>query len=290
MNIQEILENLDVLFKEKRIDEVEPYLVNQLQISRKNNNWQCQLTILNELIGFFRSVDNYKKALEYGDRAVQLLKDKNLKETIPYGTTLLNIASVHRAYGNFDEAVKMFTNVARIYEKEFKSADYRLSGLYNNISVTYEEMKNYKDAAYYGRKSLKVLQQIPGEEIKSAIVMSNLATIELKLDNGKEAASYLEEALSIFRKQQVRDSHYGGALSALAHSYYLMGDFEKSVEIYCEAIAEIKRNYGENNSYVITCKNCAVIYRKLGRLQEAEKYEKLSRKAEKQLLDMKPVM
>ena len=62
MNIETVLNQLDDLFSMQKIDDVEPYLSDQLAIATKEGDYGSCITIMNELIGFFRDTSQYEKA------------------------------------------------------------------------------------------------------------------------------------------------------------------------------------------------------------------------------------
>ena len=80
-----------------------------------------------------------------------------------------------------------------------------------------------------------------------------------------QAKELLERALSLFeRSGENTDAHYSGALAGVAEAWYRMEDYEKALQYYEKALAEVKVHFGENMSYAILCENCAAVCEKLG--------------------------
>ena len=64
-SVDEIIAGLDFLFSEQRMTEVEPYLQKALQEAMESGNSSAVITIVNELIGFYRDISQYEKAIYY---------------------------------------------------------------------------------------------------------------------------------------------------------------------------------------------------------------------------------
>ena len=72
------------------------------------------ITIVNELIGFYRDTTQKDKALKLCAELIELLGTLKLEGSIPYATSLLNIANAFRAFGLHKEAVQLFEKVEEI--------------------------------------------------------------------------------------------------------------------------------------------------------------------------------
>ena len=67
MNVNEILIHLESLFAKQDIQAVEPYLTDQLDKAYDCQDYNTCITILNELIGFFRDYNNCLSFLYFRD-------------------------------------------------------------------------------------------------------------------------------------------------------------------------------------------------------------------------------
>ena len=98
-SIEEILQGLDQLFEAYKIEEVEGYLEAALNEAKEHGQYEVIITIVNELIGFYRDTSQYEKSLAYCRQILPFMEDLGLKGTIHYATTCLNIANACRAAG-----------------------------------------------------------------------------------------------------------------------------------------------------------------------------------------------
>ena len=69
-SVEEILSGLDSLFEEQKMEEVEPYLQNALQEAMNAKEDSIVITIVNELIGFYRDLSLYEKAIYYYQKTI----------------------------------------------------------------------------------------------------------------------------------------------------------------------------------------------------------------------------
>lgn len=94
----------------------------------------------NEQIGYYRSISNYEEALKISKEMLELVKELGLQESEAHGTTLLNAATAYRAAGMCEKAIAMYRAAEQIF-KNLGIQDERLAGLYNNMSMAFQQKK-----------------------------------------------------------------------------------------------------------------------------------------------------
>lgn len=264
MDITEFLNDLDRLYEEKRINDVEPFFQQNLAQALEENDYSAQFTILNEMMGFFRDTSQYDKSIKSCNQCIHLMKTMGIEGTVDYATSLQNIANAHRAAGLWEKSLDFYHQVFKIYENNIPAGDYRFASLNNNIALLYQEMGDFEKAAEHLKQALSIIEKIEGAEIEIATTYSNLAASLLELDRVDEAIKYLDMALDTYRKDEVKNFHYSGALSAMAAAQCKIGQYEKAVPLYQEALKEIEVNMGRGTAYKITEENLKKVYKKLG--------------------------
>ena len=60
------------------------------------------------------------------------------------------------------------------------------------------------------KKALSIIKNIQGAEIEVATTYSNLGASLVELDKVDEAVEYLNKALEIYRRDEVKNFHYSG--------------------------------------------------------------------------------
>ena len=111
------------IFVEKMFQEVQQYYDSHdmakagscmeywLKQAQNANCWQEELTILNELIGFYRKTANLDQGLQVIYRADALIAKHELEATEAAGTTWLNIATAYRAFGKAQLSYNYFIKI-----------------------------------------------------------------------------------------------------------------------------------------------------------------------------------
>ena len=265
MNTNQFIENLDQLFEEKRLKEVEPFLKDSLSQAVAEKDSSAQFTILNEMMGFFRDTSQYEKSIEACHQCMGLMKQMGIEGTVDYATSLQNIANAHRAAGLLQESLDFYQQAFQIYKENIPMDDYRFASLNNNIALLYQEMGDFEKAVEHLKKALAIIKEIEGAEIEVATTYSNLGASLLELGKVNEAVESLEKALEIYGRDEVKNFHYSAALSAMAAAQCRLGNYDKAATLYEEALGEIEINMGKGTAYEITRENLKKVYEKIGK-------------------------
>ena len=282
MNINDILQELDSLFAHKKIEEVEPFLLEKLQLAKESDDQNSVITIMNELIGFYRDTSQYEKSVSFCNQVIVLMKSRQLEGSIPYATTLLNVANAFRAAGLLLESRNHYQEVYELYKENLAENDFRFASLNNNLSLLYQEMNEYNESVLCLEKALKIVSKYPEAKIELATTHTNLAMSLLKLNRNIEAEKHLEAAFSIFEKQETKDFHYSAALSAMGEAKYKGGRLEEAAYYYEKALEEIEINVGRTKAYEITKDNLSKVLLEQNQNktekhnQDIEQYKKLT--------------
>ncbi|WP_461815830.1 DUF4125 family protein [Faecalimonas sp.] len=279
MNEKNILGQLDRLFQEKRISEVEPFLTGSIEYAKKEDDKQLLLSLYNELTGYYRSVGKTEEAIKNGRKAEAVIEELELYNTKFHATTLVNLATAYRSAGKHKTSLEIYQKAQCIYENVLTESDVNKAGLYNNMSMAYQGLGEYRKAIKCLNTALKIVKSLPKCEQEVASTYINFSTVYFEMKNYEEGILALQEALKIYENKGEKDSHYSALLASLAHGYYLKKDLEKSVEYYTKALKEILEFHGECESYSITCENCAIVLEESGFLQQAEYLRKKAKDA-----------
>lgn len=236
----------------------------------------------NEEIGYYRSISDYDTSIKIAEEMLKLIEELGLVESEEHGTTLLNAATAYRAAGLCDRAILMYREAERIFEK-LGVRDERLAGLYNNMSMAFQQNEEYGEAMQCLLQALEMIQGLPDRKAEEATTYANLASVSYENKQYEEGIRYVQLAVERFRECEERDAHYCGALALLAQGYYLQGELEKAITSYTEALQEILSCFGKNESYAMTCENCAVVLSEAGFAKEAAYLEKEAKETYKKI-------
>lgn len=262
INIDDFFARLDGYFQRNELEQVEPYLLESLEKAKESGDYGAYITIGNEMIGFYRSVSQYKKSFDIAEDVLLLMEELQLEDSEHFATTLLNAATAYRAAGDASQAYKYYRQALGIYDRLLPKGDYRFAGLYNNMSILLEQMNENEKAVEMLLKALEIIKKLEDGEAEQATTLTNLALLYFKMERPEEASQTLQEALKLFEgvgSGEETDAHYSAALAGVGEAYYRMGDYEKALASYEQALAEVKKHFGENQSYAVLCENCAAV-------------------------------
>ncbi|MFW0894237.1 DUF4037 domain-containing protein [Gardnerella sp. Marseille-Q9181] len=240
--------------------------------SQEANAQALQLSVLNELMGFYRSRGEHAKNQPIINRALNIANEMQLSGTEAGTTTLINAATSLRAAGDYDRAAEIYSQALKESSKTLKPNDRKLAALHNNLSMLYSETGKIKEAIDQLEKALDILQKSsvnPSTDIDIAATHTNIALAILQecsqpnvSTNSKSATlnSALEHAqmsLKIYKDGNNQNQpHYASALAGYAQVQYARKEYSDAVKAYSEALDLIAQCYGKDSeSYAITLEN-----------------------------------
>lgn len=270
MEINGFYEKLDRLFATGQIDRAGELIEESRRQAEQEKDREALLAVLNEGMGYYRSIGS-REALKQADQALALLGPMGLEGTVQAGTTALNAATAYRAFGENQKAAPLYEKALAVYQSELGEGDYRLAGLYNNLSSLYADEGEFDRAAEELWKALAILERTEGTEAEQAVSYTNLTVSYLRSNRIGEAEQAIQKAITLFEAQPgERDAHYGMALAGKAELHFVKHEFLDAIQAYREALDEIRRCYGESLTYAAALENCANICITAGYMGDAE--------------------
>lgn len=264
MDIQKILDELDVLFREGKISEAELKMNAWLQEGIKRKNHPLCLTIYNELSGLYRSTGRILQAVEVSESALSLIPVMGLNKTIQHATTLLNSATARRMNGDVDVALGQFLEAENILYSLGEQDSFEMAGLKNNLSQLYQETGQHE-------KALKALDSALQIVIKTGTNVADVATTHINkaislmaLNRLDEAEHEIAEAMTYYSSSEGASSpHLAAALSASGELSAKKGNYVKAEEFYEKALLLTEDRFGKNYAYDVINKNLEDVRRKM---------------------------
>ena len=264
MELDQVMRELDELFTQERINEIPQFLETHIAQAEAEGANDILLTLYNECIGFYREVGQYELSVEYCHKAIALMDEMGLQDTLPYATTLLNAANAHRAAGLLQESLALYNRVRPIYVALLDEDDMYFAGLYNNLSLLYQEMEDFAAAKEQLAHALSIVSGKPDTQFEVAVTQANLANTCIELGQDEEAKERAEEAIRIFEEIGVDDAHYSAALSALGSLYYMDKDYTNALKVMEKSRDCVEKYLGaENIQYQRLSENIEIIKDKL---------------------------
>lgn len=251
MDLIKTLDKLDRLFAEHRSDLVEDFLQNSIKEAMSEGDNEAILSLVSELVGFYRDSGQADKAASYAGSMLRLCESFGISGTVPHGTALLNAANAYRAAGMFEQSAECFEKCFEIYSKNLPKNDMRISGYYNNLSLLYQETGDFARSAKALKSALEIAEE-NSADYEMAAACSNLSASLMKLGDVSESEKYADRALEIFERdpEDSRDFHYSAALAAKAEISDVKGDKDAAKALYEHALSELHLNTGYSSAYV----------------------------------------
>lgn len=253
MNIQAIMDEIDVLYSAQKVEEVEALLLEKIQLLKENHEIYPAISLLNELLGIYREKGDCERGSATCQEVLGLFQQEKLPLDGNYGTTLLNVATAHRAFGNYALSKQYYETCNEIFFQHLKQNDYRYASLYNNMSLLFGELGELKQSIDYLEKSLEILRHHENMEVQIATANTSMAQMYLGLEDVASAEKHLDIAMKMF--ENVEDYHYSATLATGADIAYLKGDFKKSAVFYQKAMDEIEKYVGITENYKLLEEN-----------------------------------
>ena len=251
---QRFLSGLDAIFAaHDGGTKAEPYLRKALDATRAIGDKAGELTVLNELMGFYRSQSRHGENLPLCDRAVELARDIAGERSEAYATTLINAATGYRAAGKPERALDLYRQALSTSEATMPAGDRRLAALHNNLSILHSDMGDPAGAKAELERALAILTSSsvdPAADIDIATTNTNLSLVCFALGERDEAAARAQAAMDIYEHGNLKNSaHYASAVAGSAQACYEMGEYARAVALYRKALAIIEDCYGTDNDY-----------------------------------------
>lgn len=250
--------NLDIhdeidLLMESNPKEAEQYMLGILESAKQEGDFFLSLALYNELIGYYRQISDKDNLLQVIDSTKALLEKLSENETVMAATSMLNIANAYRSISMLELAKEYYDKTEQIYVKDIQSGrlseyDVRVAGLYNNQSLLFQELGDYKTAESLQKKALFIVLD-QNEKFEIAVTYANLANTMLLAKDYEASYAYAKEAISRFKARNIKDPHLCAAMSAVATCYYNQGNVSMAKKIYEEAMNIVETTIGRNSQY-----------------------------------------
>lgn len=228
--IGRVIEKLDDYFSRNDYLGAERHLLYWLEDAKDGKDLRGMLILSNELMGIYRKTGKKEAAYKKADEAINLLKELEMEESDVAGTTYLNAATVLKAFGEAEKSLTLYKKAQIIYEKENKSADQNLGGLYNNMALALTDIGDYSAAERYYYKAINIMMSIKEGPLDAAISYLNLADLAAKRDGLEKAEheinSLLDKAEELINDNSLtKNGYYAFVCEKCAPTFLYYGRF-----------------------------------------------------------------
>ncbi len=206
ISINKLIAELDNILSRNDYNSAREFLEKWVEIAQNQNDNKTLFSLCNECIGLYRKMGDKENCYKYCEKALSLLKDLNIENTITGATAFLNCGTAYKAFGEADKSISYFEMAVNLYETLLPENDPKFAGLYNNFALSLVDLKEYEKALALYEKAINVLNRNPKFNLEQAVSYLNMA-------NAVEAQKGLENACEeidvlLDKAQMVLDENY----------------------------------------------------------------------------------
>ncbi len=238
--VSRIIQKLDACYNKNDYNEAGRLLFYWQKEAQSLLDVQGELSIVNELLGHLRKVNDKEKGLEAVNRADELISILKAEDNFSSATIYLNMATTLKAFNMPEKALSIYDKAFEIYSKNGDKSLPYLAGFYNNKALTLVDLLDYEGAEKCYENALNYLKNTQNELTDGAITYVNLAHLYDKMQDKTKVTDCLFSAYGLLTDENItQNGYYAYVLEKCAPSFRQFGyekiasDFEKlSGEIY----------------------------------------------------------
>ncbi|SFR84390.1 ATP-binding protein [Maribacter stanieri] len=256
-NTPQYIDNLNQLSYYQRLIEQDSMLVNSeraLALSKKNKYIQGELEALANLATLYLYTGQTDKSIEF---SLETIKNPELSSFPKTEMKIYNILGQGYYFKNdYPSTYTQFLHTLAIAEKN--SDQFHLFRMNMNLGTIFSRLEDNEEALKYYAVAFKHVKNLK-DPTKEAMMLSNMAFLNIELGNLNQAKIELDETLALLEKNK-QTTWLAWTFSTLGLYYLTLNDFDnalvnyqKSLDMHDEfndvkAKADIK--YGLGRSYL----------------------------------------
>ncbi len=189
-----------------------------------------------------------------------------------YILALQELCGGYAYIGNYNEAIKVGTEILNIQERTIGKKHHNYVISLNNLAKYNSDSGNYEEAIRYGIEALNILEQTIGKQHRNyAAILNNLANYNYFLRNYNEAIILGTEALNIKEITIGKDNYdYITSLNNLAIYNSDLGNYKEAIRLRTESLMIQEKTVGkENYDYIISLSHLAIYNSNLANYNES---------------------
>ncbi len=234
--VQRIIEKLDSLYNKNDISESGRLLTYWQKEAQNLKDLQGELSILNELLGYYRKVNLVNEGLLAIDRTNFIIDKLNLQESFSVATIYLNMATTLKAFKQPEQALVIYEKTFKIYSKTTTPPEL-WAGYYNNFALTLVDLGEFEKAENNYFLALEKLVNTPNYYTDSAITQVNLAHLYEVMGKADKITDCIFNAVNLlFDEKIIKNGYYAFVLEKCAPSFKHFG-FDK-LAVDCKTLSE----------------------------------------------------
>ncbi len=256
----ELLDKGSNAFKRGNFYEALKYLKKLVTLKERTGNINSIAEIYPVIALSYQSIGDYKSALKYYEKALNILDDNNLNKTLSYS----GMGEMYKELGDYKKALINYQKALKIIENRLGKNSIDTTMFYDKIGNFYMEMKNYPKALEVLNKSLAIKKNTTTtKKIDMALSYMNLGSVYYRMKNYSKALECFNKELNL-KLKLVNQNHYH---PIIATSYNNIGlvyldtrNYQQALEYFKKALYIQENSIKSNRILVKNYYNMALIY------------------------------
>ncbi len=220
IDVRRVIEKLDSFFNKNDLVSAGRLLEYWRTEAEVIGDLNGELSIISEMIGYYRKTSEKEKALTAVSRAVTLIEILKNEKTVSAATVYLNAATTLKAFGKAAEAMPLYEKAYTIYKENLDENDPKFGGFYNNVGLAYADIGEKEKAEKAYRSAISVMMKNINGKPEVAITYVNLAHLYEKDGRKEDIKEALNTAKTLLEDKSIpRNGYYAFVLSKCAPSF-----------------------------------------------------------------------
>ena len=198
ISVRNFISELDTFFAKEDLQGARRCLLEWRSRAADLGDKSGELTVLNEMIGFYRQTKEEAEGMAAINDAFALIDGLGIKNSPSAATIYLNGATTMKSFGKSAEAMEYYNITLENYRVNLDKNDPLVAGLYNNMALALQDLKEYSQAENYFLRAIEITEKIEKNELETAVSLVNLAHLYYEISNEDgRVNSLMEKALGI---------------------------------------------------------------------------------------------
>jgi len=203
ISVRNFINELDMFFAKEDLQGARRCMLEWRNRAADLGDKSGELTVLNEMIGFYRQTKEETEGMAAIKDAFSLIDELGIKNSPSAATIYLNGATTMKSFGKSAEAMEYYNITLENYRTNLDKNDPLVAGLYNNMALALQDLREYAKAENYFLKAMEITEKNEKNELETAVSLVNLAHLYYEIDNEDGRVNTLmEKALGILENPE----------------------------------------------------------------------------------------
>ena len=233
-----------------------------LEQAKDERNKHSEGALLNNIGQAYRSLGQWRQALDYYNRALPIVED--IDDRLGLANTLNNIGLIYSKLGQQEQALDFCSRALPIREEVGDHSG--LAATLSSLGLAHYRLGQWQQALEYYDRALAIQEEV-GDRIGLAATLSSVGLIYNSVGQREQAVDFYTRALAI---QEKAGNQVGLAqtLNNLGLVYASLGQWEKVLDFYNRALS-IQEEIGHQAGISQALNNIGGVYHNLEQWEQA---------------------